>query len=340
MSKKISQLTPTTSMQTTDLLTLVRSNINYNITYENFKEGVFSKVRNTVFIDSTYGDNSTAEVENPVKPFLTIAAAHTASAAYWTGGTAPSGSNIITFKIKGEFTETVTIKDWHNYDITDSTINGLIQDNGVACICHIYGNGGSLLNEGGNVITVTGAGELYLDLFRIYGKINCTNDYLNIKALGMYNTDTIFATSGAAVLYVECDSIITLFASTAVYVCGTTDNATFINCSFSSTQEILTTTTASNVSTIKFNNCNLKSTGTNKDTINLLTNTGSNIVLTLKDCTLIASGTGNSIDAAQETYVQIQGSCQTNLTHDTGNVNLLGGTVANGRFLISTDITL
>lgn len=330
MSSKISQLTSTTTPVTTDEFPLARSGGNRKITYANLKESLFSKFGQTVFVDNTYGNDVTGEVENPAKPFQSIFSAHAASAAFWTGATAPSSTNIITMKLKGTFSETVTMLSYHNYDISDSDVNGLWRDNGGVVFCQIYGKG-SMLNLSANVIQLTAASNVFVDVYEIYGKIITTTGTLTVKADVIYNLDTIFAPTGG-IITVQSPYILSLGGSTiTASIAGT---VTFSNCIFLSNNEVLKTNTSTNAAVIKFENCYMKTSGTNFDVINLLTNTGSNITLTLKDCTLIANGTGNSIDAAQATNVYIYGSNQTNLTHDTGNVTLLVGTVANGRFLI------
>lgn len=332
MSSKISQLTPTTTPSTSDEFALARSGGNYKITFDNIRKGIASYVGNTVFIDSDYGNDLTGAVESRAKPFATIGAAHTASAAYWTGGTAPSSTNIITFKIKGTFTETVTMLSYHNYDISDSDVNGVWRDNGVAAYCHIYGKG-SMFNLGTSVVTITAASTILIDVHEIYGKINVTTGTVICRAYSMYNSsDNLVTNSGGSVTILDVGSILTI--SSAVFLTGTSGTTIFRRCQILSDNEILKTPTSANTSIVRFENCYMKTTGTNFDVVNLLTNVAGNVTLTIKDCTLIANGTGNSIDAAQATNVYIYGSNQTNLTHDTGNVTLLVGTVANGRFLI------
>ena len=339
MSKSVPQLTAQLSPATGDLLHIVRGGIDYKITYEDFISLIYGPTGNTVYVNSVYGDDATAQVENPAKPFLTIAAAHAASAAYWTGGTAPSAANIITFKIKGTFTENVTLKNYHNYDISDSDITGLIGDGGVSTNSIIYGNG-SIAATSSNVLQATAASTIVVKIYSITGRIvpAHASAFINISGVQyMYvNNDNVFNLVDGTLWVDNC--YITGFGQ-PVLLTGNEGTAIFRDCVFLSDNEILKTPTSANTSVIKFDNCYMKTTGSNKDTVNLLTNTGGNVALTLKNCTLIANGTGNSIDAAQATNVYIQGSCETNLTHDTGNVTLLGGTVANGRFLISTDIS-
>lgn len=340
MSKKISQLPSVVSMQDTDLLTLVRGGLNYKIDYEDFKSDTFSKVSRTVFVDSTYGDNSTGEVENPGKPFLTIAGAHVASAAYWTGGTAPTSTNMINFIIKGTFTESVTMLNYHRYNISGSIVTGQWIDNGANINSVIYGSG-IIFNTSGNVVGLTGSSStLTIDVDQTIGRFVSTGAnsiYVSSKSSAALSDNLVNIQAGTIIFY-NCYSL----SSSTQPLCltGPAGTIKFLNCTMVSDKEIITTNTATTATIIVIEGCTLKTTGTNYDTINLLTNTGTNVTLTIKDSTLIANGTGNSIDAAQATNVQIQGSCQTNLTHDTGNVTLLGGTVANGRFLISTDITL
>lgn len=302
-------------------------------TYANTKA-----VAKTIYVDSLKGSDTAGQVENPLRPFATIAAAHTASAAYYTGGTAPSSSNIITIVIIGAFSETIQLKSFHNYDIERATLTGGFSDSTVlgGVTCSIYGQG-TISNA--IAIFLSYASTVYVDVKSIDGAVSVSGSgTLNIRAKAWSYSSSSLITFAAGTINVS-DTVMSCTGYSMLVSNATGGAVKFVNCEMTGNQEILKTVTGSNSSTAIFKFCKLKTTGTNYDTINLLTNTGSNLTLELYSCTLVANGTGNSIDAAQATNVKIYGSCETNLTHDTGNVTLQIGTVANGRFLIDTNVT-
>lgn len=332
MSKSIPQLTAKTSATTGDLFHLVRSNVDYKILYEDLVADINSRYGNTIFVNSVSGNNSTGEVENPAKPFQTLAAARTAGVAYYTGGTAPSSTNIITMDVRGRFSENISLVNFYSYNLNDSVITGTIIDivGGVNCI--IYGNG--VISSSGTVVSLSYASALTINAYSVSGT------YILSDTLATCYTDARYVTatnsnicnSGAGSLtFINADMSNTGAPLIQGAIIGT---VIMIECSLVSAQEIYKSPTGSNTSIITFRRCRLRTTGTNYDAINLLTNTGTNTTLTINDCTLIANGSGNSIDAAQATNVYCYGRNQVNLTHDTGNVTFLVGTVANYGFVI------
>jgi hypothetical protein len=335
MSKSIPQLTAKTSAEADDLLHIVRDNVDYKITYENFVADVNGRYGNTIFINSVTGNDITGEVENPAKPFATFAAARTASVAYYTGGTSPSSTNLITFDVRGTFSENISLLDFHSYNLNDSYITSNITDPS-AVNCTIYGNG--TLTSVGNVIFLAYGSSVSLYAKRVVGGFRLDDASAALRVV-VYN----IVTTGASTLTLNAGNVTffnAIISNTGAPLCqqGVAGSVLFRNCELTSDQEVIKTGTASNSSSVIIRNSRLKTTGTNYDTINLLTNTGTNMYLSIMGSTLIANGTGNCIDAAQATNVRIYGACETNLTHDTGNVTLLVGTVANNRFVIDTNV--
>jgi hypothetical protein len=85
--------------------------------------------------------------------------------------------------------------------------------------------------------------------------------------------------------------------------------------------------------TVRINNARIVATGADKSSVNKSGGT-----LMLKDCTLIATGTGNSILAGAAQNVLIYGACEANIAVN-GNITLVVGTVANGRYLVSASVS-
>ena len=73
----------------------------------------------------------------------------------------------------------------------------------------------------------------------------------------------------------------------------------------------------------------------NLSTVYLTNNLGS--VLIFDDATLIGTNTGNCFYATSSKSAYIYSACQSNVSVN-GNVTLLVGTVANGRYLIDSNV--
>lgn len=298
------------------------------------------KFGNTIFVNSVTGSDTTGMVENIDKPFATIAAAHTASAAYYTGGNAPSATKVVTLVLIGNFSENVNIRPYHNYCVDGTTVTGSWSDVSYAsaCVCKIYGKGN--LTYSGDLLYLTYGSTISIDVSSTSGTFSVQNSSATLY-LRVFESAT---RTGKAIIYRPVGTV-NVYNSTlsctgaAAIKLWTSGTVRLINCQVSSNMEaVITDSTSANTSTLVVRESKLSTSGTNYDCINLTTNTGGNVYIQLKNCTLIANGTGNSIDAAQATNVRIYGSCETNLTHDSGNVTLLVGTVANGRFLIDTNV--
>lgn len=339
MSKSVPQLSALTSPATGDLLHIVRSNVDYKILYENLVADVNGLHGNTIFVDSIRGNDSTGEVENPAKPFLTIAAAHTASAAYYTGGTAPSSTNVIVMKIRGTFSENVLMKTYHNYDINDSIITGRWYDSSIV-VCKVHGVGTLMANTGVSIyvfqISYASSITIYSDI--IVGTILTadTSSSVFLRARSLSSTSYCLDIQDGRI---ECEYTDISATSKPAINMGDSCAGIFANCQITSDDHcIRTNSTASNTSNLTLRRCRVGTTKTNGHAILLDTNTGTSMAVKIINCTLVANGTGNSIDSAQAINVAIHGACQTNLTHDTGNVTLIVGTVANGRYLIDAAV--
>lgn len=336
---KISQLTATTTLNTTDEFALARSGTNRKVAFSDLRNEISSFVGNTIFVDSIYGNDLTGEVENQAKPFATIAAAHAAGAAYWTGGTAPSLTNQITMNINGYFVEDVVIVSYYNYDL-NGAIEGYLEDNTVVAVCSIYGSG-TIGIKSGIAISLLAASQLIVKIDNIYGTVELVDSGSTIQ---IYDANMI-ATSTSSNFYrcigaIKCYNCYITAVTAENIEFGDQGIYEFNNCSMASVSRrvVYPSTVNSNSTYLTFNDCYLLTAGTNLPTIEFRNASGTNPRLILKDCTLISNGSGNSIRAAQATNVYIYGSCQTNLTHDTGDVTLLVGTVANGRFLIDAAV--
>lgn len=339
MSKSVSQLTALTSPATGDLLHIVRSNVDYKILYENLVSDVNGLYGNTIFVDSINGNDSTGEVENPAKPFLTIAAAHTASAAYYTGGTAPTSTNVIVMKLRGTFSEDVLLRTYHNYDINDSIITGKWYDSSIV-VCKVHGIGTLMANIGVSAyvfnISYGSSITIYADI--IVGTIltGHTDADVFVRARSLSSTSYVFDIQDGRA---ECEyTDISAVGKPAIHI-GESCRGIFSNCQITSDDNCIdTNSTASNTSVLTIRRCRVGTTKVNGHAISLTTNTGSSMSIKIISSTLVANGTGKSINAAQATTVDIHGACQTNLTHDTTDVTLAVGTVANGRFLIDAAV--
>ena len=335
MSKSVPQLTEKTDTEDNDLLHIVRSNVDYKQKRSNFITNIKSRYGNTIFVNSVSGDDVTGEVENPARPFQTITAASTASAAYYTGGIAPSSTNIITMDIRGTFTEAISLINFHNYNLNDSYLTTAIFDVVGGVNCTIYGNAYITATGGTTIMSVAGPSVIYIKCKTMVGSFYMTNALATIDVdcniVSQTNNSITLITDGTITFR---NASMTNSGASMFFMVGA-GSVRVVECNCISNNEILKTSTVSSTAVATFRRSKLETSGTNFDTINLLTNTGTNLTLILNGCTLIANGTGNSIDAAQATNVYIYASCNTNLTHDTGNVTLLLGTVANGRYLIA-----
>lgn len=344
MSKSIPQLSAVTSAQAGDLLHLVSSNVDKKIDFSALKSSIMALSYKTIFVDSYYGSDVTGAVEDPAKPFATIAAALTAGQAYFVSGLAPSASEPVLVKINGTFSEDLELIDYYNYDLGASVISGMVYDNGVDVNCIVYGKA---------TIGTTGQNPC-IELTASNSNVSLTATHLwgeslidNTCTLRVYDAQFAQTTGfqlqiyGGTIYLYNCYMVNTS-TSGSRYSNIQIESAGYLDmhdCILYSSKSCIETVNASSTTGyISSNGCYMKTIGTNFDCINLTTSSGSNITLILKDTTLIANGTGNSIDASQATNVKIYGRCQTNLTHDAGNVTLQVGTVANGGFIIDTNV--
>lgn len=345
MSKSIPQLPAITDTQTTDLYHVVRASVDRQQTFEDLRSGVMSFSTKTIFVDSAYGSDLTGEVENPAKPFATIVAATTAGQAAFTGATAPSATEPVLMKINGYFTEDIGLVDYYNYDLGHSVVTGVLADNGVDATCIVYGQG-TIGSIGISIyaIDLTGSNSnLTVHAKQIYGDMLVTNScFLYIYNTILTQTNGMqFEIYGGTTRVYSCYMVNTSTHASLYGNCqvGGAGYIEFYSCTMYSAKSCIETiNTATTTGQVVLNDCYLKTTGTNFDCINITTSAGTSLSCTIKDSTLIANGTGNSIDAAQATNVKIYGRCQTNLTHDTGNVTLQVGTVANNGFIIDTNV--
>jgi hypothetical protein len=302
----------------------------------NVDEMGYEKPHNTIFVDSANGSDATGVVENSALPFKTINAAHTASIAHLTA----TSTDWVTFVLIGYFNEDIAIRNYHNYDINKAYINGTVTDipYGSAVISRIYGYG-TLDNVGNSSIFILYGSTVTINVYSILAKVEVGHASANvdITARVCTTTGTLFANCSAGTLTVRDADV----SNTGTYLVSQSvaGLVKFVGCQLGSNYEILkTNSTASNSSAVEFRRCKLYTSGTNKSCVELTTNTGTNVDMLFSNCTFVANGTGACIKVAQATNVRIHGACEANLTY-SGAVTLKVGTVANNRFIVSTDVS-
>lgn len=139
-------------------------------------------VANTVFVMKN-GNDSTGLVERFDKPFLTIAAARTAALAFFTSRTQTSRVKIIVES--GNYTETITIYDFIDYDLGNSVITAPV--------------GGHCISDNGSAYTATTSG-FFTSVITGNAKFVSTN--------ALHGGLSIMSTNSANLkLYLQCDQI-------------------------------------------------------------------------------------------------------------------------------------
>ena len=173
-------------------------------------------VANTVFV-SKLGDDATGAVQRFDLPFLTIAAARTATLAYWTGGTAPSATNRIRIVVQsGRYLEKIVLANFVDWDLTNSIIElqagafYTIDDDNVACDSIIYGNPQIIRSTSGTggCIRTQNAGtnlRIYADSITssiggVSGTIYCVNGTQYIKVVNN------IVVTGVVQIPITCDN--------------------------------------------------------------------------------------------------------------------------------------
>lgn len=161
MSKKISQLTATTTSTTGDEYALARSGANYKIDFANLSKAILSKEDNNAYVDATYGSDVTGTLENKAFPYQTILAAQTAAAAiggFW---------NIVIST--GTYTDNNLGATGMNYHFMPYTYltsaNNCFRDNGVSIIFSVTGHGRFTSSGGGSnsVVNLTATSTVYFE---------------------------------------------------------------------------------------------------------------------------------------------------------------------------------
>lgn len=295
----------------------------------------YATPHNTIYVDSVNGSDVTGVVENASLPFATINAANVASVTHLTA----TATDRVVFILRGYFNENIGLRNYHNYDINSSYINGYVLDSvfGAAVNCNIYGKG-VLANAGNDGIVISYGSTIYINIYAITSTIRISGG----GAIVDITADIISATSSPVAAITSGNTRIrnaTVSSTGSNLVAqGVSGAIIFSNCQLSSDNELLkTSTTASNSSTAEFRRCKLYTSGTNFDCVKLTTTAGGNVNMLFTDCAFVTNGTGACIKVAQATNVRIHGSCQSNLTY-SGAVTFLVGTVANGRFLVDTNV--
>lgn len=174
-------------------------------------------VFNTLFV-SKNGSDATGLPERFDKPFLTIAGARASAIAFFVGAKLPSVKNRILIKVfSGDYSETITLDNFIDYDLSDITINttnnNIITDAGLEANSIIYGKANlkSTCTQGG-----------------VFG-INITNDKTSVVI--SINDLTIDSITPSTIRAVNCVGVMRLsfnnlnvVSTLAVNVIGITAN--------------------------------------------------------------------------------------------------------------------
>ncbi len=161
-------------------------------------------VYNTVYVMKN-GLDSSGLVERFDKPFLTIAAARTAALAYFTSRSISSRVRIVVES--GNYTETITLYDFIDYDLGNSVITSPIGSNGIVTAnvaftnltygynCIIYGNA---LIQGANITNTPPVEIVGTNTIGIRILLNCSTIFSSA-------IDTVKTRTGY--LKIVCDAI-------------------------------------------------------------------------------------------------------------------------------------
>lgn len=127
------------------VLIRILNDTNYIGTYNNGTLTGAIPVKNTVYVMKN-GNDASGLVERFDKPFLTIAGARAAVAAFYTAGNAPCNKNrILIYVYSGNYLEPIILDNFVDYSLGDSTFNNtvsgrsIITDNNIAVESIIYG---------------------------------------------------------------------------------------------------------------------------------------------------------------------------------------------------------
>ncbi len=192
---------------------------------------------------SKVGNNSTGQIGNPNKPFLTITAAHTAVVA--SSPSITSSNRGLVIVTQGFYNENVTLKNFVDINLVDAEFNAATEG-GVTANTRIFGGGkiksltittGSIIeinideiatNAFGTAISVvtTELPDIKIRVHKIMGNIQCANGTINITTNQFIDgtvTSPPFTTSVLLKLYLNANHIFTAQSQSLISLGGSSE---------------------------------------------------------------------------------------------------------------------